>query len=229
MICAFSTSGIKTDLAALLEEGASLDILNRAAFFNELRKNMGLLMLDMESEEFFQFNTPLSGLAELQAQSQEQMSAPVHIPLVKMTGITPKGLNASSDGEIQVWYDHISGNQISQYKHHLELIIDVIQLHLYGEIDKSIKANFNALKEMTDLEKAQIGSINANKNSAYLDRGVVSVEEGRQFVVDDPYSGYSGIDVEDIPPPPLGMYDTGTGVNNGEETTEGNNIEAYLA
>jgi hypothetical protein len=70
-------------------------MLKRAQLFNMMRDNRGVMMLDKDSEEFFQHNTPLSSLTELQAQAQEHMAAPTHIPLVKLTGVTPAGLNAS--------------------------------------------------------------------------------------------------------------------------------------
>ena len=46
------------------------------------------------------------------AQSQEQISSVSRIPLVKWTGISPSGLNASSEGEIRVYYDLIHSEQI---------------------------------------------------------------------------------------------------------------------
>ena len=37
-------------------------------------------------------------------------------PLVKFTGITPNGLNASSDGEIRVFYDDIHAEQEAVFR-----------------------------------------------------------------------------------------------------------------
>jgi hypothetical protein len=57
--------------------------------------------------------TPRWALSMLQAQAQEQMAAVSSIPLVKLLGIAPTGLNASSDGEIRVFYDYIHALQQS--------------------------------------------------------------------------------------------------------------------
>jgi Protein of unknown function (DUF1073) len=54
----------------------------------------------------------LQDLDWLLAQSQEQISSVSRIPLVKWTGISPSGLNASSEGEIRVYYDLIHSEQI---------------------------------------------------------------------------------------------------------------------
>ena len=110
----FSTSGVATNMATLLEEDQTADSLqNRAMLFNTMRGNRGLMFIDKDTEEFFQFNMPLSGLPDLQAQAQEHMAAPSHTPLVKLLGITPTGLNASSEGEIKVYYDYIHSEQES--------------------------------------------------------------------------------------------------------------------
>ncbi len=92
LVHSFSITGIKTDLQATLAGGNGDDLIRRAELFNKTRDNRGLMVLNHDTEEFFQHNTPLSGLDKLQAQAQEQMAAPCHIPLIKLLGITPSGL-----------------------------------------------------------------------------------------------------------------------------------------
>ncbi|MGZ8907295.1 MAG: DUF1073 domain-containing protein, partial [Methylobacter sp.] len=104
----FSLTILKTIMATVLSGGADEGIFDRMDLFNSVRDNRGLMAIDKDSEEIDQVNTPLTGLDALQAQAQEHMAAVASIPLVKLLGITPSGLNASSDGEIRVFYDHIT-------------------------------------------------------------------------------------------------------------------------
>lgn len=190
----FSTSGIATNMQATLTGGGNgEDVMKRAALFNLMRDSRGLLLLDKNSEEFFQFNTPLSGLAELQAQAQEHMAAPTHIPLVKLTGITPSGLNASSDGEIKVWYDFVGAEQENQYTPNLMVIARMLQLHLWGKIDETIKWEWTPLDSPTDKEESEMRKADAERDGAYVDRGVLSADEVRERLRSDPKSGYTGI------------------------------------
>ena len=199
LVHSYSTSGVKTDLSAVLAGGNGDDLINRAKLFNQLRDNRGLMLLDNENEEFFQFNTPLSGLDALQAQAQEQMAAPCHIPLVKLFGITPNGLNASSEGEIKVFYDYIQAMQQTLLTDPLVKILQIIQLHLFGEIYDDITFEYCPLEQMTDEQIANINKTKADTDVALVTGGILSAEESRKRLASDPLSGHDGLDAEEMP------------------------------
>jgi uncharacterized protein len=198
----FSTSGIMTDLQAALSGGfdddeGGLDIIKRALLFNKMRDNKGLMLLDKESEEFFQFNMPLAGLADLQQQAQEQMSTPANMPLVIFFGITPSGLNANSDGEIRVWYDFIMSQLEKRVRRPLKYIMDFIQLSEFGDIDQDISFVFEPLYELSDKEAADAEYVRAQTDGLYIDKGVVTNLEVRDKLANDDESPYSGLEVPD--------------------------------
>lgn len=203
LIHSFSTSGIKTNMDAMLSEnndGDAMDIINRAELFNRMRDNRGLMMLDTSTEEeFFQYNTPLSGLDKLQAQAQEQMAAPCHIPLVKLFGITPSGLNASSEGEIKVYYDYVAAQQQSIYTDPLVTILKIIQLHLFGQIYDDITFEFVPLEQMTEEQIANINKTKAETGATLVEANIISHEEERTRLADDSFSGYNSLDAETLP------------------------------
>lgn len=199
----FSISGMQIDMAQALQPGGNMDLTARADLFNTMRDNRNVMLLDKETEEFFQFNTPLSSLDALQAQSQEQMASVSHIPLVKLLGTTPTGLNASSDGEIRVWYDYVASYQ---NKNLLPIVCDIlkaIQLSLFGDIDPSISFVFDPLYELTELEKAEVRFKDAQAASLYIQDGVITPEVERERLQSDPLAGYDGLledgDLDAIP------------------------------
>ena len=155
LVKAFSITCLKTDMANILtggDDGIS-ELRTRLQMFGEIRDNLNLFALNTENEELVQINTPLSGLDALVQKAQEQMAMPSRTPLVKLIGITPSGLNASSDGEIKVYYDWIMSLCQAHIAPQLEMILPIIQMHLFGEIDPSITFKFNALDQMSDKEK----------------------------------------------------------------------------
>jgi len=207
MISMYSTSGIRTNMQATLSgddegEGGTMDVFKRMALFTSMRDNRGLLMLDKASEEWFQFNTPLSGLDKLQAQAQEHMAFPTHIPLVKLTGTSPAGLNASSEGEIKVFYDYIAGLQKSAWvNNNLRLILRMIQLHLWGKINPKITHEWVALDSPTDKEESEMRKADGDRDASYVNAGIVSQDEVRERLRMEKRSGYSFIK-GNAPPPP---------------------------
>lgn len=200
LISNYSTSGIKTNMQATLEGGQDASsISKRAQLFTMLRDNRGLLLLDNESEDFFQYNTPLSALPDLQAQAQEHMAAPSHIPLVKLTGITPAGLNASSEGELKVWYDHVAAEQVNEFNPNMDIILKIMQCHLWGKIDPKIGYQWVELDSPTDKELSEMRKSDAQADGTYLDKGIVGKKEVRQRLRKSATSGYSFLENDEPP------------------------------
>lgn len=203
LISNFSITALATNMGSTLEDGADASsLLKRAQLFNQLRDNRGLMLLDKDAEDLLQKNVPLSGLSELQAQAQEHMAAPTHIPLVKLTGITPAGLNANSDGEIKVFYDWIASEQEDMFRAHLTTVTKLVQLHLWGKVDPKIKAEFIPLDSPTDKEMSEMRKADGDRDVAYVGSGIVSPDEARERLRNDPNSGYTFI-TGDAPPSPL--------------------------
>lgn len=199
LLHSFSISGIRTNMGSTLAGGDGADLFRRAQLFNQVRDTRGLMLLDKEEEEFFQFNTPLGSLDKLQAQSQEHMAAPSHTPLVKLLGITPTGLNASTEGELTVYYDYIQSMQENLFTEHLNKILSIIQLDRFGEVDPAIGFEFEPLMQLDGTEMSAIRKSDADAGVAYITAGVISPEEERSRLASDPTSGYTSLDAEDVP------------------------------
>jgi len=156
LISQFSVSGVSgMDLANLLSSGAADSIVNRIDMFLAMRDNRGFMALN-QGEEFFNVSTPLGTLDKLQAQAQEQIASICGIPLVKLLGVTPSGLNASSDGEVRVFYDFIRAYQEKLFGENLKRVIAIVQLSEFGDVDDDIGFEFEPLWQMSEGEKADV-------------------------------------------------------------------------
>jgi uncharacterized protein len=196
VVKAFSQSGILTDMSDVLNDGSTQALNDRAALFTSYRNNNDMLMLDKETEEYFNIAVPLTNLDKLQAQAQEHMSAVARIPLVKLLGITPSGLNASSDGEIECYRDNIAAAQEKNLTKPLKHILDLVQLNLFGEIDESITFCWNPLEEMNMLELAQTRKIDADTAAVLIGLGAISAEEERERQAHDEEGLYNQLDID---------------------------------
>lgn len=200
VVKSFSFSGLKTDMQTqLAADDTGGDLFDRIDLYNRTRDNRGLWVIDKDGEEFFQFNTPLSTLDALQAQSQEQMAAPCHIPLVKLLGITPSGLNASSEGEIKVFYDFIHAMQEDMFTDALVTALKVIQLSLFGEVIDGISFEYCSLDQESPDQTSIIQKAKADTGAVLIEAGVISAEEERNRIASDPDSGYNGLDADEVP------------------------------
>lgn len=198
LIWSFSVNGLECDLATLSAEGGS-ELLKRAALFANLKTNQGLMLTNFGTEKFFNVSTSLSTLDALQSQAQEHMCSVIGIPVVKLLGIQPAGLNASSEGELTTWYDWIAAFQEKFFSKPLGTIIDLCMLNLWGEIDDGITWEFEPMHEMTEKEHGELNKNNADADVALVGAGILDPMEVRQRLANDPTSGYEGLDVEDVP------------------------------
>jgi uncharacterized protein len=218
LIHSFSVMVLMTDMSTLMAPGNVSALLARVAMFNMLRDNQGTFVVNKNTEDFKNVSASLAGLHELQAQAQEHMASINRIPLVKFTGIQPAGLNASSEGEIEVYDDTIAAYQSRFCDPNLRRVINFEMLSLWGEVDPEITHRWNPLRQITDAERGEKQKKDAERDQIYIDQGAISPEEVRKRIINDPDLPYTGLDPDDMPvrPDPMGGAGEGGEGDDGE-------------
>lgn len=193
LIKMFSLTGLKTDMTGVLSADADgvNQLVNRVKTLALMRDNKGIVALNKESEEFFQINTPLSGLDTLVDKFTIMQAYPSKMPVLKIFGTPTAGLGNTSDGEVRVFYDNVSAQQESHLLPQLNEILKIVQLNLFGDIDESIEFKFNPLYQLDDNERADVNLKKAQTAQIYMQEGVIDNEEARQQLTDDEDSGYN--------------------------------------
>ena len=197
----FSITVLHTDLDVLLNKSGE-ELIRRIQLFTTTRDNQGVFLVNKEQEDLTQLNTPLSGLDKLLAQAQEHMAAVAKTPLVILLGVTPTGLNASTEGEIRVYYDYIADQQEKLFRKNLETVLKIIMLDELGYVDEDITFDFLNLYSTTEKDQAVINKSNSDRDVALIQAGVLSPEEVRTEMATDPKSGYNNLDVSSVPVAP---------------------------
>jgi uncharacterized protein len=135
---AFSVFVLHTNLGLTLEGGINDDVYKRVELMQRMRDNRGTFVIDKESEEFSNVSMSLGTLDHLQAQAQEHICAASRIPLVKYTGLSPSGLNATAEPEVRVYYDMIHATQEYLLRKPITTVTDLMQIELFGDVDPDI-------------------------------------------------------------------------------------------
>lgn len=217
LLTKFSLTVFKSDMSQILSGGSSGNMDLRLQYLAQKRDNDAILLIDKEREDVIKLETPLAGVTDVVRQSLEFVAAIFRIPFVKFLGISPGGLNATGDADLRNFYDHVGSKQEKILRRPLDRVIDVLQLHLFGEIDPEVKAEFCPLTDEDDSQKATTQKIKADIGAVLLDRGVIDQAEERQRLSEDPDSGYAFIDPEQVPEAP----EDGGPFGEGEEDTSG--------
>ena len=191
----------KTNMDDVLQGGALDALLKRVQVFTNLRDNRGMAAIDKDAEEIDVSQQTLSGLPDLQNQSRDLVSSFAGVPLVILLGVTPAGLNASSDGEIRAWYDRIMAEQEKDLRPIIQAISEIIQLSKWGKIDPSISFRFVPLYQIDEVQEAAVRKADAETDAIYINAGVLAPEDSRTRLAQDETSKYHGVTLSEPPPP----------------------------
>lgn len=182
----------------------------RAALAKRFSEGQGQIVYDKEAETANYIAAPLTGYTDIYAKFQEAIASIPGIPFVKLFGQTPSGLNASSEGEIKVWYDKIKSIQEAHIRPILQWMLNAIQINRFGEIDHAITFDFSSLWQTDDEKEANIALRKAQTDQINLQEGKITADEARERESNDEDSLYRSVDLSgDAPgrPDDLDMED----------------------
>lgn len=198
----FSLTVLKTDLQAVLTGGPDSDIQRRIAYMVQNRDNDGVEAIDKETEDIVNITTPLTGITEIVRQAEEMVAAYFGEPAVKLWGLSPGGFNSTGEADMQNHYDHIASIQERMLRQPLARLLELMQMNIYGKADPALGFTFAPLGDDDDRAIADINNVKADAACKLFDRGIVSGEEVRQSLADDPRSPFTNIDADELPEQP---------------------------
>jgi phage-related protein (TIGR01555 family) len=202
LVHSFSTPVLKTNMSTIVNGGGAESLWKRLHVFTRARDNRGVMAIDKETEDFTNVTTPLGSLDKLQAQAQEHMATVFGIPLIVLFGITPSGLNASSEGELDVFEAWCHAQQEQLFTPHLTRILRLVQLSIFGSIDDEIGFEYEPLGVLDELQEANTHKAEVDADVALIDAGVITPMEARIRLAGEDDSPYAGLDLSIVPEAP---------------------------
>lgn len=197
LLTKFSLTILKTGSMQFVRKDAA----TRVQKMVQERDNDGMYVIDNETEDIVQLNTPLSGITDIVRQGLELLACIWRIPVVKFLGVTPGGLNATGDSDIRNFYDHVVAQREKIFAHPLDKLFKMVQLSLFGQIRTDLSYDWPSLWEMTEREQAEVAKLQAETDAVLVNAGVLDQSEPRTRISTDPMSQYAGIDPQDVPAP----------------------------
>lgn len=200
------TPALATNNQTLLE--------NRINAMNESKNNLATLMLT-DKEDFIQSITPLSGLDKIQAQAYESIASSATIPINKLFGQTPTGLNNSGAYDLANFNDTIKGYQNNIIKPFIDKVLSFLINELeYDGITAEFE--FNPLEQLNELELAQANNLKADFYIKLINAGVISQDDALDMLQSQDLIN------DNITPPEDNDFNLNFGLNNNEETNQEN-------
>lgn len=160
----------------------------------------GLTLIDSKDElEVLTYS--FGGLDSVLTSMGQQISGATGIPLVRLFGQSPSGLNSTGESDIRNYYDNIKTQQESTLRPPLTVFLDVIYRSVIGKPPpEEFNFTFNPLWQLMEKEKADIANTVTQAVTGAFDTGIIdkriALQELKQSA--DTTGIYSNITEEDI-------------------------------
>jgi len=142
------------------------------------QSNEGMTLMDAK-DKFETHTYTFAGLSDLILQFGQQISGATQIPLVRLFGQSPAGLNSTGESDLRTYYDGINKAQNTRLRRPVTILLDVLARSVLGkELPNGTAFTFRNLWQTTDRERADIGEVVTRAVSAAVDSGLVSQASG---------------------------------------------------
>ncbi len=132
----------------------------------------GTLLLD-SGEEYEQKQAQFGGLIDLLMGFMQLTSGASDIPMTRLLGQSPGGLNASGESDLRNYYDRISSNQELVLQPALQVLDECLIRSALGSRPAEVFYNWRSLWQTTDTERAAIGKSTAESIKIIADTRLI--------------------------------------------------------
>lgn len=162
------------DLRTIIATGGKTmeGLVAQLEMIRRYQSNEGLTLLDGE-DEFETHSYTFSGLADVLNAMADQISGATQIPLARLFGQSPGGLNATGDHELITYYDNVKRQQERWFRRPLDIVLRVSAASEEIELPEGFAYTFKSLWQTTDEEKSTINANDANAISNLQGAGII--------------------------------------------------------
>lgn len=161
------------------------DLLKRRLEIMDMARSVARsILVDAEGESFERTEVgTLSGVVEVMDRFVNLLAGVSEIPVTVLMGQAPAGLNATGESDIRSWYDAVAAEREAMLRPRLEHLVRLVLLAKDGPTGgvepESWKVTFPPLYQMTDAQKAEVRNKQADTDTKYIDKGVLTSAEVR--------------------------------------------------
>lgn len=141
-----------------------------------LQSNEGLTVIDAK-DDFQTFSYSFTGIPDVLLMLGQQLSGALGIPLVRLFGQSPAGLNSTGDSDWRLYESMIKAAQESRVRRHLTKIYAVMWRSVLGrEPPPQWNYVFRPIRPLSEMEKSEIAQRDADSVKLMHDSGIISTE-----------------------------------------------------
>ncbi len=169
-------------MASLGNEEYKRKILERYTLAATSKGINGTLMLDKE-EEYESKSANFSTLPDILMSFMQITAGAADIPVTRLLGQSPAGLNSTGEADLRNYYDRISAMQEIEMTPAMYRLDEALIRSATGGRDPNIHYIWASLWQISDKERADIGKIDAESAKILVETGLIPPEPLAKAVV----------------------------------------------
>lgn len=154
------------------------DALNGIAAYVQMMARFqsmeGITLLDSKDTFEQMQHGAFAGLAEILVHFGQQISGAIQVPLVRLFGQSPVGLNSSGESDLRTYYDNINNQQNKTMKVMVTMIYRMMAQSLGIKITDGFGIKFRPLWQLTETEKSEHAQKTVTTAAAAVEGGIMS-------------------------------------------------------
>lgn len=128
---------------------------NTLESISTIESSLGIKLVDAESDASF-LNYSFAGIKDIYEGLMLDLAGATHIPVTKLFGRSPAGMNSTGESDLQNYYDYIDSVREGQFRDIVMKLLPIISLSVLGTIPDDLDFEFEEMKTLSDTEKAQL-------------------------------------------------------------------------
>ncbi|MDR2044503.1 MAG: DUF1073 domain-containing protein [Clostridium sp.] len=156
-----------------LNPAALHDLYNTLTMMNWMRSSQGMQIIG-EKDQFATHQYTFSGLSDIYEMFMLDVSGASAIPVTKLFGRSPAGMNATGESDMMNYYDGIEEQQEATLRPILDKLLPILCLSEFGAIPDDLEFEFEPVRRPSEEERKNILTQTTTAIVSSFNAGIIS-------------------------------------------------------
>ncbi len=163
-----------------------------------LESNLGVKLVN-KGDTYKNQTYTFSGLRDVYEGIMMDLAGATHIPVTKLFGRSPAGMNATGQSDLQNYYDYVEQLREAQLRPVIEKLLPIMAMSTFGMIPDDIDFVFNDIHNPSD-QKTQIGHQKTQAVVQAFQTGIITQKTAIKelSLLKESYNMFNSIDEDQI-------------------------------
>ncbi|MBZ9633062.1 DUF1073 domain-containing protein [Clostridium sp. FP1] len=160
-------------MIALGDEQSQQELYNLKTAQNQMRSNSSMMIIG-DKDNVTSLNYTFAGLSDISESQMMDVAGAADIPITKLFGRSPAGMNATGESDMQMYYDMVGAQQESVLKPKINKLLPVMFMSEFGQVPYDLGIKFNPIATPSDEKIAEIVGKKVESIVKVYDSGIIN-------------------------------------------------------